>query len=176
MYRKLLNVIRFNKIFWWVVGILLLANIVFFVIVRVTQNNRISALQKQYDLKRNLLTQKKENEQGRFLKAKDDISFFKENLPVKNDFAEVASELFSILSKHQLNVGQVVYKPESIDVEGLFKYSTLLDIKGNYSLIKSVLADIQESKTLFCIEELSISSVSAEDLIEMKIKIATYFR
>jgi len=121
-------------------------------------------------------TPKKDENQERFIKARADIELFKEKLPEKKDFAETASELFGILKKHRLDVGQSIYKPEAIDVKGLYKYSTSLNIKGSYTVLKTVLADIQESRTLFCIENLSISAGPGDGAAEMKLKIAAYFR
>jgi hypothetical protein len=176
MFDKLRNIFRFNKIFWWVVCLLLAGNIIFFLTIRGSQKNRLNELQVQYNAGRNAQTPKKDANQERFIKARDDIKFFKEKLPEKKDFAETASELFAILAKHRLDVGQSVYKPEDVDVKGLFKYTTSLNVKGSYPVLKAVLADIQESRTLFCIENLSISSTPGDSTAEMKIKIAAYFR
>jgi hypothetical protein len=176
MYGKLKNIFRFNKIFWWVVCLLLACNIIFFLIIRGSQKNRLDELQTQYNASRNVQAPKKDENQARFIKAREDIVFFKEKLPEKKDFAETASELFAILKRHKLDVGQSIYKPEDVDVKGLFKYSTSLNIKGSYPVLKAVLADIQESKTLFCIENLSISGIPGDSTAELKIKIAAYFR
>jgi hypothetical protein len=176
MYSAILNMFRFNKIFWWVICFLLISNIVFFVAVRGNQRSRINELQNRFNIKRTSLTQKVEDNQERYIKAKADSEIFKGRLPEKKDFAETAAELFAILKKHQIDIGQTIYKPESVDYKGLFKYTTSLNMKGSYPSLKAVLADIQGSKTLFCIENLSISSNPGDNSVEMKIKIATYFR
>ena len=176
MYRKLLNIIHFNKLFWWIICLLLVSNIVFYTAIRERQKSRINELQALYNAKRSAPTQKKNSDQAPYLQAQDDIISFKENLPAKKDFAKTASELFLIFKKHQVGIGQIVYKPESVDYNGLFKYSTSLAINGSYQSIKALLADIQESRTLFCIEAISIVSSAEESSVEIKIKIATYFR
>lgn len=178
MYSRFINIFRFNRIFWWVICLLLVSNIIFFVIFRKIQENRIDELHNLYKVKRSSPTLKKDkdNDQKPFLQARDDINTFKGKLPERKDFAETAAELLTILKKHQIDIGQTVYKPESIDFEDLFKYTTTLSIKGGYPSIKALLADIQESKSLFCIEALSISNNPGESPVEMRIKIATYFR
>ena len=176
MYRQLLNIFHFNRLFWWIICILLVSNIVFFAAIRERQKNRINELQALYNAKRSASTQKQNGDQAQYLQAKDDIRSFKENLHARKDFAETASELFSIFKKHQIDIGQTVYKPETVDYNGLFKYSTSLTINGSYKAIKALLADIQESRTLFCIEALSIAGGPEESAVEMKIKIATYIR
>jgi hypothetical protein len=176
MYSRLLNIFRFNRVFWWIICFLLISNIVFFATFRESQKNRIDELHDLYNVKRNSPTLKKDNDQESFLQAEEDINTFKGKLPERKDFTETAAELFTIFKKHQIDIGQTVYKPEQIDFQGLFQYATTLSIKGSYPSIKALLADIQESRTLFCIEALSISSNSGESSVELRIKIATYFR
>lgn len=176
MIRQLLNIFHFNKIFWWIIGILLVSNIVFFAAIRERQRNRINELQGLYNAKRGMPAQKKNDDQAPFLQARDDVRLFKEKLSEKKDFTETAAELFTIFQRHQVEIGQTVYKPESAEYEGLYKYSTSLTVKGSYQSIKALLAEIQESRTLFCIEALSIAGNPGEGTVEMKIKIATYFR
>jgi hypothetical protein len=176
MNGKLINIFRFNKIFWWAVGLLLVSNIIFFMTFRGAQKRRINELQNDYNIQRNTQSQKIDERQERYIKAKEDIGLFEEKLPEKKDFADTAAELFTILKKHQIDVGQTVYKPETVDVKGLFKYTTSLSIKGGYPVLKAVLADVQESRTLFCIEDLSFAGSSGDNSVEMKIKIAAYFR
>ena len=122
------------------------------------------------------MEKKEANGQGLFLQAMDDIKFFKEGLPERKDFAETTAELFDIFKQYQIDIGQIVYKPESGDFSGLFKYSTSLSIKGVYPALKALLADIQESGNLFCIEDLSFTGDNGDGPVEMKVKISTYFR
>ena len=155
---------------------LLISNIVFFTTYRESQKNRINELQKLYNEKRNLQTLKKDNTQEPFLQAREDINSFLGGLPEKKDFTETAAELFAIIKEHRIDIGKTVYKPESVDFNGLSKYTTALNIKGDYASLKALLADIQESRNLFCIEDLAISNSPGESLVELKIKIAAYFR
>jgi hypothetical protein len=176
MYRQFINIFHFNKIFWWIICILLALNIVFYAAIQERQKSRINELQALYNANRSVPAQKKNSDQASYLQAQDDIRSFKEGLAGMKDFAATASELFTIFKRHQIDIGQTVYKPESSDYKGLLKYSTSLTIRGSYKSIKALLADIQESRTLFCIEALSIAGNPGERTVEMKIKIATYFR
>lgn len=177
MHSRLLNIFRFNKLFWWVICLLLVLNVVFFMVFRGRQANRINELQRIYNEKRSpRVVQKEEDGQDLYLQARDDIDFFIEGLPERKNFAETAAELFTIFTQHRIDISQTVYKPESIDYSGLFKYITSLSIKGDYPSLKALLADIQESENLFCIEDLSFSSSNGEGSVEMKVKVATYFR
>lgn len=177
MYRRFINIFRFNKMFWWVICLLLILNIVFFMAFRKRQINRIYELHNAYYEKRSpQVVQKEDNGQNLFLQARDDIDFFIEGLPERKDFAETTGELFAVFKHYKIDIGQTVYKPESVDYNGLFKYSTSLSIKGSYPSLKALLSDIQESENLFCIEDLSFSGNNGDGTVEMKVKIATYFR
>jgi len=159
-----------------VICFLLVSNIIFFTTYLEGQKDRINELQKLYNTKRNLQTSKKDNGQEQFIRAREDINLVLERLPEKKDFAGTASELFAILKKYRVETGKIVYKPESVDFNGLSKYATSLNIKGDYSSLKALLADIQEARNFFCIEDLAFTSKPLEDTVELKIKIAVYFR
>ena len=176
MYRQLLNIFHFNKVFWWIICFILIANIFFFATFGRSQKIRINELQKTYNIKRSSPTLKQDIDHEPYFLARDDINTFKEMLPEKKDFAETAAELFMILNSHSIDIGQTVYKPEPVDFKGLFKYTTSLSVLGSYSSLKALLADIQESKALFCIEGLSISDSSKEGTVEMKLDIAAFFK
>lgn len=177
MHSRYANIFRFNKMFWWVICLLLILNVVFFMAFRKRQINRINELHGIYNEKRSpQAVQKEGNGQDLFVQARDDIKFFIEGLPERKDFTETTAELFDIFKQYQIDIGQTVYKPEAVDYSGLFKYSTSMSIKGVYPTLKALLADIQESENLFCIEDLSFSGNNGDGPVEMKVKISTYFR
>ncbi|MBN1627423.1 MAG: hypothetical protein JW944_12950 [Deltaproteobacteria bacterium] len=177
MHSRFVNIFRFNKIFWWVICLLLILNVVFYMAFRKRQTNRIYELHNAYYEKRSSqVSQTEGNGKDLFLQARDDIKFFIEGLPERKEFTETTAELFDIFKRYQIDMGQTVYKPESVDYSGLFKYSTSLSIKGAYPTLKALLADIQESGNLFCIEDLSFTGNNGAGTLEMKVKISTYFR
>ena len=177
MKDQLLNILRFNKIFWWIILVLVFLNLVFLSFIARAQRNRIDELQKTYHIKRSAHLPQGDKNQQKFLKAKEDIQFFKETLPSKTEFTEVASELSDTLSRNQLSFGKIVYKPEPVNFQGIWQYKTSFSVNGKYPDIKAFLADIQESKTLFCIESLSFSHrLGEEGSLDMRLTITTYFK
>ena len=175
MNNQLLNVFRFNKILWWIIFLLVILNLVFFSFIARAQRNRIEELQETYNIKRRVQIPQIDSNQQKFLNAKEDIQVFKETLPSRTEFTDIAAELYEILRRNQLYAGKIVYKPESVGSHGLWQYATSFTINGKYSALKAFLADIQESKTLFCIERLSFSNRSGEEeSVDMKVAITTY--
>jgi Tfp pilus assembly protein PilO len=176
MNNQLLNVFRFNKVFWWIIFSLVILNLVFFTFIARAQKNSIVELQEAYNTKRRAHVPQIDSNQQKFIKAKEDIQTFKETLPSRTEFADIAAELFEILRRNQLKAGKIIYKPESVESHGLWQYSTSFTLNGKYSALKAFLADIQESKTLFCIEGLSFSNrLGEEESVDMKVTITTYF-
>ena len=175
MNNQLINIFRFNKVFWWIIFFLVILNLVFFSFIARAQRNRIGELQETYNTKRRAQLPQIDSDQQKFIKAKEDIQIFKGTLPSRSEFTEIAAELFEILRRNQLYAGKIVYKPESVNSQGLWPYATSFTINGKYPALKAFLADIQESKTLFCIETLSLSNRSGEEeSVDMKIAITTY--
>ncbi|MBW1911628.1 MAG: type 4a pilus biogenesis protein PilO [Deltaproteobacteria bacterium] len=174
---RFINIFRFNRIFWWIICFLLVFNLASYLTVIGHQRNKIDELRHQYNLKRKAKLPQMDDKQQRFVQAKEDIQFFKEQLSSRTDFSEVAVELFEILNRHGLSVDNTVYKPETADFQGLLKYTTSFTVNGKYPPLKAFLADIQESRTLFCIESLSFTNRSeGDESIDMKLNLATYFR
>ena len=174
---RIINVFRFNRIFWWVICFLLVVNLISYLTVIRHQRDRIDELRDQYNLKRKPNLPKMNDRQLRFIQAKEDIKFFKEQLPARTDFSKVAVELFEILKRHGLSVSNTIYKQETTGFQGVLKYTTSFTVNGRYPSLKAFLADMQKSRTLFCIQNLSFTNRSKEDeSIDMKLDLATYFR
>ena len=177
MPNHLINIFRFNRVFWWVISALLILNLFFFTVFAKSQRSGISELQNIYKIKRKAQLPQKDPNQERFIQAKKDLLFFKEQLPPRTRFTDIASELFETLRRNNLYAGKTVYKPEAVDFQGIWKYTTSFTVSGQYPDLKAFLADIQQSKTLFCIENISFSSLMGEDeFVDMKLTISTYFK
>ena len=110
-------------------------------------------------------------------RTKGDIGAFRDQLPFRNQFSDIVTEIVQILKKQSLPITKIIFEPEIVADINLLKYTSAFSLEGEYGQIKSFLADIQNSKTLFCIEGLSLSKIQGLDKkIAMKIKISTYLR
>lgn len=70
----------------------------------------------------------------------------------------------------------MTFKPELADNFLLWKYTTSFKVSGQYAKLKGLLAEIQESSSLFCIESLSFKNQSKnEELVDLNLSISTYF-
>ena len=174
---RIINVLRYNKFFWIVLCFLAIVNLMIYFIVGGYQKRKINELQDRYRTKRMIKPTKKYPEQLKLIHAKQDIQLFINQLSSRTEFPNTVAELFQIIQRHGLSISTMSYKPELIGFHSLLKFTTSFSVKGKYQPLKGFLADVQRSKTLFCIDSLSIINKSMdEDSIEVKLQISTYFR
>lgn len=173
----LVNLFKFNQIFWVSIAVLLIINIIFYVFIIIDQKNEIIKLKETYINKRKLETVNKNDESWLFTLINKDLHSFKDNLPTTSAFAESVKELNTVLYKHGLSISNMIFKPEKTEHLDLWKYTTSFKINGTYKKLRSMLADIQNLSGFFCIENLSLQNHSKKnENVEMSLKISTYFR
>jgi Tfp pilus assembly protein PilO len=175
---RIIKVIRFNKVFFWAVGFLLVVNCVFFVMTWNAERTKITELSAAYETKRkNRMSENRDTGQARILRAKEDIRNFIETLPQRLAFPDMVREIFEALSRHGLTAGNMSYKPEDVGFENLIRYTTSFSVNGKYPALKAFLADIQNSKRLYCIENVSFTNQSkGEEMVDLNLKISFYLR
>lgn len=177
LHRQLVHIVRFNKIFWGVLCLLVVANLLFYFLVTKQQRAEIDELQAKYRKARALSSKDHDLVYQNLDRAQKDIRAFKAQLPGNAQFADIVIGLFESLHKRGLTIGKMSYKPETLAREGLLKYKTSFMVTGSYLRLKAFLADIQNSKDLLCIEHISFGNRSAEEeVVDMKLTLTTYFR
>jgi hypothetical protein len=71
----------------------------------------------------------------------------------------------------------MIFKPSTVDILPLFKYTTHFNVTTTYPRLKGLLADVQEAPGLFCIEELSVENQSKDsESVVLSLTIAMYFK
>lgn len=177
-YRRFAQALRANRLFWLICGGLLILNLLFYIGFIKRQEGRIHQLQRVYTEKRGAKVPARDVRVESYLKAGEDVLAFRENLQVKTSFAESVKELYDLLRKRDLGVVKMTYQPEPVEaLGGVWKYSTSFTVTGAYANLKGLLADIQNSPSLFCIENLSFTNKSKDaEQIDMGLKIGMYFK
>lgn len=175
---RFINALRFNKFFWGILCLLFIANLAAYFFVIIPQRSRIDQLYKQYTMKRRTRSARPDTLQTKLAGAKQDIATFKSNLPLRSEFSNIVVEIFDAFRDRGLPVNKMSYKPEPLPEEGLIKYTTSFTVHGRYESLKALLAQIQNSRSLFCIESLTLAGQPSgtEEMVSMNLKIATYFR
>lgn len=174
---QLVQVFRFNKLFWGVLGLLVVANGFFYFLVIAKQRVEIDEFQVSYRKSRALTSSDHDLLYRQLDRAQKSIQAFKVQLPGSSQFADTVMGLFESMHKQGLTVGKMSYKPETITSEGLLKYTTSFVVTGSYLRLKAFLADIQNSKKLLCIENISFGNRSVDtEVVDMKLTLASYFR
>ena len=176
--RCILYILKNYKIFCGSAIIILLLNCVLYLSLIKKQKEEISEFQQVYSQKRKTGRSSPDyNKIGQYLAIRESIRTFKEYIPEASEFAESIKELDTVLHEPGLVTGKRIFKPTRIDTLSLWKYSTSFSVKGKYSKLKSLLANIQNLPGLFCIEKLALQNRSEKtEQVEMTLTISTYFR
>lgn len=171
-------VFRARKTLSGIALFLLVLNGIAFVWIKDAETTTIPRLHQEYETRRKARLPEKEDQfQDRMNRSREDIRQFVAALPDKVMIAEVVQEVLEHLSGNELPRVNMSFVPESTDFPGVMKYTTSFSVSGTYPKLKSFLADIQDSKTLFCVEGLAFTNQSGErELVGLNLKIALYLR
>jgi len=161
--------------------ILMLLNGVIYMAITNYRQNEIAKLHSAY-LKKGLKTGKARFTESSapidpWFEVQSDLETFKQQLPVMSAIIDRAKELKDVLNRNQLTATKIMLRPERIELLDIWKYTGALKITGPYARLKTLLADIQKSPHLFCIERLSLTNQSEKtEKVVLELRLATYFQ
>ncbi|MBN1102833.1 MAG: hypothetical protein JXL84_05390 [Deltaproteobacteria bacterium] len=175
---RVLRAIHFNRLRFLAAGCILAVLILGIVLIRNAERNTLAELHALYDAERkSRMPDRRGASTARSLQTQEDIRRFLDSLPERLTFPETTVEIFQALQRRGLPTISMTYRPESIPLKGLTKYSTSFTVNGPYAALKGFLADIQNSKNLFCIEGITLTNQSkGEELVSLNIRLAFYLR
>jgi hypothetical protein len=172
-----ITAVPFGRFLWGACLILLAGNIFFHVFYASAWRGRIDGLQDLYAQKRALKATGGDETAVGYLKAGEDIRAFVDRVPEKAAFTDRVRDLGDILGRHGLSVEKMTFKPSTVDILPVSKYTTHFKVTASYPRLKALLADIQEATGLFCIEDLSFESQSRDsENVVLSLGIAMYFK
>ncbi|MDM8539469.1 hypothetical protein QUF90_00135 [Desulfococcaceae bacterium HSG9] len=174
---RLLPILQRHKKLSLLFVILMLFNIISYVIITDYRQNEIEKRHSAY-LKSGKARQVKSSAPTHpWIKVQSDIQTFKHGLPVMGAIIDRVRELKDMLNRNRLSATKIVLRPEQAELPALWKYTGALKIAGPYKRLKSLLADIQKSPNLFCIESLTLINQSQKtEKVMMELRLATYFQ
>jgi len=165
------------KWFWVGCSLILLANIIFYFSFVRGKGQEILTLQDTYGKLRAERLLLRKNHSDPLHKLQQGIEEFLSKIPPKQAFPLWVSDLYTHIQKNGLESSKMVYRPERVPLLGLTRYTTSFSVKGEYLKLRQLLADIQNSKQIYCIEGISFVRQSSRDhYVEMKLELSTYFR
>ncbi|CAN2042399.1 Type 4a pilus biogenesis protein PilO [Candidatus Magnetomoraceae bacterium gMMP-15] len=159
-------------------SVVLILNLIFYIVFIKDLFNRIDELSLCYAQKRNTQIIRTDDNNLQYIQAKKNIEYFQNKLLPMSDFTKQIRELFDLLESYGLSTTKITFKPDKLPNLSLWKYTTNFTVSGQYSKLKSLLGDIQNSPSLFCIENLSLVNRSNEheEHVDMNLTISTYFQ
>lgn len=112
-----------------------------------------------------------------FFQGKKDVAVFQSMIPPKREFIRVVGEIFDIASNNGLSIGNMDYKPEVIKDRPLLVYNMKFAVTGSYGAIKSFISDIERSREILAIDNMSLaSSDPSQDSVKISMEISAFFR
>lgn len=176
-YDSIIGKLQYNKIFWSICCVILLLNLFFYSLIIKIQSKKIDKLGCLYAKARNIGILDKNNKTTKYILVKDAIQSFRDKLHNKSAFPDHVKELCDAISGQALSISTMTFKPEPVNNLSLWKYTASFNVSGQYAKLKALLAEIQESPSLFCIESLSFKNQSKnEELVDLNLSISTYFK
>lgn len=171
--------LRQHKLLVGIFGLILAINIAALARLKEQELTRIPKLHQTYESKRKArLPEKTGSLLAGMKRSKEDILRFVELLPDKLMIPDVVQEVVELLARNKLPRVNMAFTPETTDFSGLMRYTTSFSVSGSYPMLKTFLADLQNSKTLFCIEGLTLANQTGEDSgpVSLHLKLALYLR
>jgi Tfp pilus assembly protein PilO len=174
---KLLPILRRHKKLSILFIILMLLNVIIYVIITDYRQNEIAKLHSTSLKTGKARLAESSAPTDAWFEVQSDIKTFKRQLPVMSAIIDRAKELKDVLNRNHLSATKIMLRPERTELLALWKYTGALKITGPYKRLKSLLADIQKSPHLFCIESLTLINQSQKtEKVVMELRLATYFR
>ncbi len=166
------------KIFWILLSIAAVANLAIHLFIIRPQLSAIEDLQNRYyNIRKNSVKKDyRYSTLNQFQKTDNAWQVIRSNLPPMVKVSDMISELGSMLEKNGSSSKGIRFKPDWLGVLELWRYSASISVRNQYSEIKKILADIQNSPNLYSIEHLTLNRANDENLVDMKMKIAIYCR
>jgi Tfp pilus assembly protein PilO len=176
-YQRITNALRFNRFLWASCILILLFNLGYYAIHVQRQKDEIKKLQIIYSQKRNPGQGYPGQEFASYMVAQLDLNIFRAKLPPKEKFVVLVKELNELLHRHGLDAGRMAFRPEEVASLKLWKYTSTFGVSGTYTQLKGFIADLQNSPSLFSLDNLSFLNRSNDgERVDMTLQISTYFR
>ncbi len=178
-FERFLAAAQKRRALWGLCLVLLALNAGLYVFFIRGQQQQVRDLQVRYSRQRAELLQFSGTTggSGPYAKQVAVLEAFQNQLPQKVAFTEKAAEIDELLKKNGLQVEKMSFAPSEAKELRLWRYATSLAVKGPYASLKSFLADLQNSPSLFAIEKLSFENdPKNNEPLEMTLNISTFFR
>ena len=177
MINEIYKIVRLNKlIFAGCAGVLTVALLIGGWLVY-DRDAQLIALQEQYGSMRRMKNKRNAEPTDPYVKAKEDIHAFYDRLESKKAFLSMVRDLKNLLNQTGLALPRMTFKPEFLNASSVWQYKTSCTISGSYPDLKKIIAILQESKELFCIDQLTLyRDTSDRETMSMAIWFTTFYK
>jgi hypothetical protein len=112
-----------------------------------------------------------------YAQGRKDLEEWRSRVIAKKDFAPFLSRLFTVASRHNLQLAGITYKPSVERGRPLAAYIIGFSVKGSYSASKAFLADLLAMREMVVVDSIFLTSAKAtEDQVELRLQLTSYFK
>jgi Tfp pilus assembly protein PilO len=168
--------LRSDWLLWTLAGVIAL-NLLGYALLLSPRQQSISELIAQYSALRRAPAAGTNRPRGEIDALRTEVARFVEGLPRVGEMAMHAGELEALLRGQGLTAGPLAFTPEKSETLGLQRFVATVAVSGPYTALRAFLAQLQQSPTLWCIEQLIMRDTSGKgEPVELQFTVATYVR
>lgn len=156
--------------------VLLLLNVFFYYFFIRHQEENIAKLERRYSLIRKGNVNKVGTRLETLISKKKEIDTVVASLPQESAFPELVHQVYGMIRRNGLRSSRMAFKSEKVGRFSLIRYATSFKVTGGYDQIKHFLADLLDSRSLFCIDGFVLEKDAREKKVSMTLKLSVYLR
>lgn len=180
----LIAVWRVNKVYPWVIAVLLVLNVLVAVFLYSYWSPKVEGMERELMSKQTRLRTVKAQSgmvlspQEYFRQGEEDLETFFNAIPKESEFTGLIEELFRLAQEAGLTIDAISYSPKPLEEWGLLQDSLSFSINGSYGQIKQFIFSLEQSPRLMTIEQLSLGNTGSDDQqqVTMRVQLVTFFR
>ena len=174
--RALLRAIFSNWLVIVTCSVILLLNVIFYYFFVREQQESIGRLEKQYSTVRKGKLRKGQDRFENIIRMKRDLETFLKSVPEESSFPQVVHQVYSMIQENGLSSSTMAFKPQDVGHLSLTRYATSFKVVGTYAQIKRFLAQLLDSKNLFCIDGFVLEKKEAGNKVSMTLNLSLYLK
>ena len=177
MIQEIYKIVRLNKLIFAGFAGMLAVTILIGGWLVYDKDAQLIRLQEEYGHMRRIKNRGDADAIDPYMKAKEDIHAFYDRLESKKAFLSMVGEFKALLNQTGLGLPRMTFKPDFLSESSVWKYQTSCTITGSYPDLKKILATLQASEGVFCIDQLTFyRDAPGRETMRMAIDFTTYYK
>lgn len=160
------------------IAVLLVINVILYIVISAYQEPGLTNARHQWnDLRGRVAAISRGDVTSAYRQGKSDLERLKARIPQKREFPRILGEIMEAAASSNVVLGGVTYKPKTVKDENLLAYGVTLSMTGSYAAVKSFLADMQKSRELLVVDNITLTNSDPfEESVTMDLQLTIYLQ